>query len=184
FRGVSRSLVSLEAKGCYLDSSGVAAIFNEGGFQYLNLPLVEHGAIGFGGNGANLKILDIGCNHVDYDAIKNIPKGCPLLEEWNVSCCMDIDIFGWKSIGLYCQSLKTIHANRQCFDFDDEITASLTALSRCRRLSVIYMCIGWWGYQSISPEILNEMREDVKIIVENNFLSTNTISWDNRDYTT
>nr|GEY95351.1 hypothetical protein [Tanacetum cinerariifolium] len=83
FRGVSRSLVSLEAKGCYLDSSGVAAIFSGGGLQYLNLPLVEHGAIGFGGNGANLKILDIGCNHVDNDAIINIPKGCPLLEEWN-----------------------------------------------------------------------------------------------------
>ncbi|GKD41086.1 hypothetical protein Tco_1261293, partial [Tanacetum coccineum] len=57
-------------------------------------------AIGLGGNGANIKILDIG-GSVDNDAIMNIAKGCPLLQEWNLSHRKEeIHFSGWKSIVL------------------------------------------------------------------------------------
>ncbi|GJS56404.1 zinc finger, CCHC-type containing protein [Tanacetum coccineum] len=102
FRGFSRSLVSVEAER----------------------------AIGLGGNGANIKILDIG-GSVDNDAIMNIAKGCPLLQEWNLSHCKEeIHFSGWKSIGLYCQNLKTIHVNEMFNFFDDK----MMALSHCRRI--------------------------------------------------
>nr|GEX42738.1 hypothetical protein [Tanacetum cinerariifolium] len=162
FRGSSRSLVSVEAERRMLDSNGVAAILCGGGLEYQTLPFMAHElrAIGLGGNGANIKILDIGGSVVDNDAIMNIAKGCPLLQEWNLSRCKEIHFSGWKSIGLYCQNLKTIHVNEMFNFFDDK----MMALSNCRRLSVIYMCLGWYNLKRSPREICDMTRKDMKII--------------------
>ncbi|GKC63160.1 RNI-like superfamily protein [Tanacetum coccineum] len=135
-------------------------------------------AIGLGGNGANIKILDIG-GSVDNDAIMNIAKGCPLLQEWNLSHrCKEIHFSGWKSIGLYCPNLKTIHVNEMFNFFDDK----MMALSHCRRLSVIYMCLGWCDLRRSPREICHMMRKDMKIIEYKEFeVCKNTISWDDWD---
>ncbi|PWA93066.1 hypothetical protein CTI12_AA074580 [Artemisia annua] len=109
----------------------------------------------------SIKILKIGGRYIDVhsDTIMNIAKGCPLLQEWNLSSCEKIDISGWKSIGLYCQNLKTIHVNfHERFNmFNNELMdARLIALSHCRRLAVIYMPI-WWSGRKCSPHEIREL---------------------------
>ncbi|PWA52732.1 RNI-like superfamily protein [Artemisia annua] len=85
---------------CELDSSAVPAILSGGGLEYLNLSFRwkdELGAVGLGGFGANIKVLEIIVT-ITNDAIMNIVKGCPLLQEWNLSnCYMIINVSGWES---------------------------------------------------------------------------------------
>ena len=192
FLGFSRSLVSLEAERCMLDSGGVAAILCGVGIEYLNLSFerlysVAPKAIGLGANVANIKILKIGGRYIDVDSdtIMNIAKGCPLLQEWKLSSCEKIDISGWKSIGLYCQNLKTIHVNfhERLNMFNKELMdASLIALSHFRLLSVIYMNKKHGWLRRSPREVRDVMRQDVKII-EYEEVSKNTISWDSWDFT-
>ncbi|GJT69006.1 leucine-rich repeat domain, L domain-like protein, partial [Tanacetum coccineum] len=120
FQGFSKTLASLEASSCVFDFTDVNSILNGSGLKYLNLSfpnlrkpnLGKHilGAEGLGGLGANIKILDF-CHssQVDDDDIVKISKGCPLLQEWNLSCCDKIELRGWDSIGSYCQNLKILH---------------------------------------------------------------------------
>ncbi|GJW95454.1 putative reverse transcriptase domain-containing protein [Tanacetum coccineum] len=190
FEGFSKSLASLETEHCKLNSTGVVAILSGGGLKYLNLSLVNlyfmalaHEIVDIVSSvGANIKVIDIDGSIVDNNAIMNIAKGCPFLQEWNLSSCIDIDISGWKSVGLYCQSLKTIHVNKSFNYINEELMdVNLRSLSHCRRLSVIYMYIGRYGSVRRSPHHIRAvMRKDVKII-ECKEVSKNTISWDNWD---
>ncbi|GJY22702.1 RNI-like superfamily protein [Tanacetum coccineum] len=65
-------------------------------------------AIGLG-LASNLKILFYECRFIKDDAIIEISKRCPLLQEWNLSVCVQIGIRGWESIGMYCINLETLH---------------------------------------------------------------------------
>ncbi|PWA74603.1 leucine-rich repeat domain, L domain-like protein [Artemisia annua] len=94
------------------------------------------------------------------DAIIEISKGCPLLQEWNLSFCEKIGISGWESIGLYCKNLKIIHVNG-CRNLDDRGLLSLG--DGCKRLSMIYRTAGDKITRS-GLLLLKEKREDVEII--------------------
>ncbi|GJZ58413.1 leucine-rich repeat domain, L domain-like protein, partial [Tanacetum coccineum] len=116
FNGISSTLTCLDAEDCALDmdATGVGRILSGGGLEYLNLskgkiPGDGLAAIGLG-FASNLKILHFGkCSFIKDDAIIEISKGCPLLQEWNLSFCEQIGIRGWESIGLYCKNLETLH---------------------------------------------------------------------------
>ncbi|GJZ77616.1 leucine-rich repeat domain, L domain-like protein [Tanacetum coccineum] len=85
--------------------------------------------------------------------------GCPLLQEWNLSCCGKIKISGWESIGSYCQNLKILHVS-YCFELCDR---GLLALGNgCKRLSVIYLkdCL---KLTTSGLHLFKVHREDVEI---------------------
>ncbi|KAI3806209.1 hypothetical protein L1987_22106 [Smallanthus sonchifolius] len=142
FEGCSSTLACLEADECAF-AMGLTEVLSGGGLEYLNLAshtkyIRGHGLAEIGlGVAANLKILKFrGCRFVKDDAIISISKGCPLLQEWNLTFCENITISGWKSIGLHCQSLERIHVSR-CLKLCDR---GLLALGNgCRQLSVIFM---------------------------------------------
>lgn len=143
FQGCSSALAYLQVDCCAIDPVGISKILSGGGLEYLSLCNLNKctrghglGAIG-SGVAANLKILDLRmCTSVTDDAIISISKGCPLLQEWNLSFCDEIGYPGWESIGLYCDDLKTLHVNK-CVKLCDR---GLLALGNgCKRLSVLYM---------------------------------------------
>nr|GEV40991.1 hypothetical protein [Tanacetum cinerariifolium] len=91
-----RQLTKLWISGwCFLCFSG-------GGLKYLNLSSRDKEPrecdltpIGLG-FGAHMKTLDFkNCNFVEDATITNIAKGCPLLQEWNLSGCYKITNLGW-----------------------------------------------------------------------------------------
>ncbi|GKA20799.1 RNI-like superfamily protein [Tanacetum coccineum] len=95
--------VSLEdAEYCPLgmDATGVSRILSGGGLEYLNLSNGTRmgdglAAIGLG-FATNLKILHFcDCRFVKDDVIIQISKGCPLLQEWDLSFCERIGIRDW-----------------------------------------------------------------------------------------
>ncbi|PWA65271.1 leucine-rich repeat domain, L domain-like protein [Artemisia annua] len=143
FQGVSPTLACFEAKNCPFDSKGVSAVLSGGGLEYLNLSRDKYpwecdlAAIGLG-FGAHIKTLDLkNCNFVEDATIMKIAQGCPLLQEWNLSGCDKITDHGWRSIGLYCQNLEILHANR-CKNLGKR-RLKVLVVEGFPRLSVIYM---------------------------------------------
>ncbi|KAL7603587.1 hypothetical protein Lser_V15G16215 [Lactuca serriola] len=143
FQGCSPTLTCLEADNCAFDPMGVTGILSGGGLEYLNLSCLHKCSRGDGfiaiglGIGANLRILDLStCSFVTDDVISRISKGCPLLEEWNLSGCTEVDYSGWVSIGLHCRNLVRLHVNG-CEKLDDR--GLLALLKNCNRLQVIYL---------------------------------------------
>ncbi|XP_071699457.1 F-box/LRR-repeat protein 12-like [Rutidosis leptorrhynchoides] len=138
------NLAILDASNCGLNSTGVIEILSGVGLEYLNLSWPDikcttgHWPATIGlGYGANLKILDLrGCDFIEDDDIISIAKGCPLLKEWELSCCRKVGLRGWESIGLYCQNLQIIHVHG-CVEFCD--SGLLSIGNGCIRLSIIYM---------------------------------------------
>ncbi|XP_071732396.1 F-box/LRR-repeat protein 12-like [Rutidosis leptorrhynchoides] len=137
FRECSPTLACLEAFNCDLDSKAVSRIVSGGGLEYLNLgtygsrgsTVLEPIGLGFA---SKLKCLNIArCSLVDDDVIIKISRGCPLLQEWNLTGCNMIWIPGWKSIGKYCQNLETLHVG-YCIG-----RGLLYVGAGCKRLSVI-----------------------------------------------
>ncbi|XP_071741156.1 F-box/LRR-repeat protein 12-like [Rutidosis leptorrhynchoides] len=107
----------------------------------------------------NLKILSVWtCSFVTDGCIMKFTKGCPLLQEMNLSCCRGIRLPGWESIGLHCQNLK-IHVNYTKTICDK----GLLALGNgCKSLSVLYIM----NCQQITSDGLDTFRiqrADVKI---------------------
>uniref|UniRef100_A0A7N0UJ49 F-box/LRR-repeat protein 12 n=1 Tax=Kalanchoe fedtschenkoi TaxID=63787 RepID=A0A7N0UJ49_KALFE len=145
FRGCSPSLSCLEADSCKLEMEGIRDIISGGGLEYLNISsLMSHirgqGLAQIGsGSAAGLIILDLRmCRDVGDDSIVAISRGCPLLEEWNLSLCHGVKISGWESIAFHCGNLKTLHVNR-CRNLCDR---GLQALQQgCKHLAVLYMSL-------------------------------------------
>ncbi|PWA76951.1 leucine-rich repeat domain, L domain-like protein [Artemisia annua] len=146
FQGFSPTLACLEAANCVLGSTGITEILSGGGLEHLNLSYLNfskfnssHKLAAFIGIGsaANLRFLNLVlCPFVEDSVIIAISKGCPLLQEWNLSCCGKIGISGWEAIGSYCQNLDILHVS-YCFELCDR---GLLALGNgCKRLSVIYL---------------------------------------------
>ncbi|XP_071741155.1 F-box/LRR-repeat protein 12-like [Rutidosis leptorrhynchoides] len=166
FKGCSPTLTCLDADECGFDSTGYNNIFSGGGLEYLNLsipcryPMRDAFAMIGLGLAANLKILDLAlCSFVRDDDIKIISKGCPLLQEWNLSHCYEIQLSGWESIGLYCKNLERLHLCC-CESLCD---LGLLAIGNgCKRLSILYMseCS---KITSSGIESLKRQREDLVI---------------------
>nr|XP_043638304.1 F-box/LRR-repeat protein 12-like [Erigeron canadensis] len=166
FKGISPTLIILEANSCDFDLAGVTGIISGGGLKYLNLSYSykrEQGlAILVSGSASNLRILDLmRCNFVDDAAIESISKGCPLLEEWNLSFCDEIGISGWESIGLNCHNLEIIYVHG-CKKLCDK---GLLALGNgCERLSKVYMNTKYGKNITRSGKLMfKTQRPDVKI---------------------
>ncbi|KAI3678628.1 hypothetical protein L6452_37928 [Arctium lappa] len=142
FQGCSPTLTCLEANHCAFDPMGVTGILSGGGLEYLSLSSLRkcsrrHGLAAIGlGIAANLKILNLRkCSFVTDDAIIRISKGCPLLQEWILSYCSKIGVYGWGSIGLHCRNLERLDVSG-CKNL---CNAGFLALGNgCERLSVIY----------------------------------------------
>nr|XP_043638453.1 F-box/LRR-repeat protein 12-like [Erigeron canadensis] len=164
--GLPPTLVALHAKECAFDATLVSgALVRSGGcsLEYLDVsyPWYKHelASLAFGFP-ATLKVLNLQCCNLVMDAdIINISKGCPLLQEWNLTGCGRITFLGWKSIASHCQNLETLHVN-YCQGLRDE---SLLDLGKgCSRLTLIYLAtryIGIRGFRSFKKQ-----RPDVKII--------------------
>lgn len=143
FKGCSPSLTCLEAESCKLEVEGIGDVVSGGGLQYLNVSsLLSHirgnGLAHIGlGSAAGLLVLNLRlCRDVGDESIITISRGCPLLEEWNLSLCHGVKISGWESIALYSNNLQRLHVNR-CRNFCDH---SLQALRQgCQKLAVLYM---------------------------------------------
>ncbi|XP_071715134.1 F-box/LRR-repeat protein 12-like [Rutidosis leptorrhynchoides] len=89
FRDCSPTLACLDAFNCNLDSTGVSQIVSGGGLEYLNISspnrLIVLEPIGLGFC-SKLKFLNIAyCSFVDDDVIVKISRGCPLLQDWNLT---------------------------------------------------------------------------------------------------
>ncbi|PWA53077.1 RNI-like superfamily protein [Artemisia annua] len=102
FQGFSRTMACLEADHCAFDSTGVTGILSGGGLRYLNVSCSlkhtrVHGLTSIGlGLGANIEVLNLSyCKLLEDDTIIKISKGCPVLQEWNLSYCSKIAISGW-----------------------------------------------------------------------------------------
>ncbi|XP_071741448.1 F-box/LRR-repeat protein 12-like [Rutidosis leptorrhynchoides] len=149
FRECSRTLVCLEAFSCDLDPCmGVSHIVSGGGLEYLNLAFSFFkdypstfflDRIGLGGFGSKLKYLNMSaCCSVDDDVTLQISRGCPLLQELNLTGCNEIGISGWESIGLYCQkNLETLHVSSCNIHHCGKGLISIGA--SCKRLSVLFI---------------------------------------------
>lgn len=143
FKGCSQTLVCLEADSCKLEPEGVMEILSGGGLEYLNVSSLRWcirgdglRAIG-GGFGMNLRILNFRlCRTIGDETIIEISKGCPFLEEWNLSLCTEIGLSGWESIGRYCHNLERLHVNG-CRDLCDR--GLLALRNGCKRFSIMYI---------------------------------------------
>nr|XP_043638449.1 F-box/LRR-repeat protein 12-like [Erigeron canadensis] len=140
--GLPPTLVALHAGECAFDATRVSAgcLHGRGFLQFLDVsfPMNPNASLAFGFS-ATLKVLNLKRYLTVTDAnIINISKGCPLLQEWNLSRCNRIRLLGWKSIASHCQNLETLHVNR-CVRFNDE--SLLTIGKGCSRLSLIYVTI-------------------------------------------
>ncbi|XP_071710749.1 F-box/LRR-repeat protein 12-like [Rutidosis leptorrhynchoides] len=147
FKNCSPTLACLDAYECNLDSRAVSRIVSGGDLECLNIgvnpppinyerPLVvfKPDCLTFA---SKLKYLNVSsCSFADDDVIVKISRGCPLLQEWNLTDCNTIGITGWESIGLYCQNLETIHVGF-CVKLCDR--GLLCIVDGCKRLSVIYI---------------------------------------------
>ncbi|GJQ94139.1 leucine-rich repeat domain, L domain-like protein [Tanacetum coccineum] len=178
FQGCTKTLSFLEANYCAFSPMGMSGILSGGGLEYLNLYNLNecvsgHGLAAIGsGIAANLKILNFqACSFFINDAVISISKGCPLLQEWNLSFCDQIFTSGWESIGLHCQNLEIIHVSG-CSNLIDHGFLSLA--NGCKHLSVMYMT----NCRGINPSVVHSFmiqRRDVEII--NKAETTNFPSW-------
>ncbi|XP_071741338.1 F-box/LRR-repeat protein 12-like [Rutidosis leptorrhynchoides] len=168
FGVLSPSLSCLEAYNLDLDASmDVSNIVSGGGLEYLSIGThfptnIVLEPIGLGGFGSKLKYLNITCSGADDDVIVKISRGCPLLQEWNLTGCNSIGIAGWESIGLYCQNLKTLHVG-YCKKLCERGLISI-ALG-CKRLSILVIEKGSQN-QPDAVDFFRLLREDVKIVTQ------------------
>ncbi|XP_071738418.1 F-box/LRR-repeat protein 12-like [Rutidosis leptorrhynchoides] len=171
FRECSPTLARLEAYNCNLDPrTGVSQIVSGGGLEYLILgrtpptyltrPPVVLELIPLGGFCPKLKFLNIAwCSFsAADDVIAKISRGCPLLQEWNLTGCNGIGIYGWESIGLYCQNLEILHV-ADCKSLCDRGLLSIGA--GCKRLSVIIVDENQYGLDGVCH--FRSQRGDVEI---------------------
>nr|GEZ74087.1 hypothetical protein [Tanacetum cinerariifolium] len=111
FQGCLPTLACLKAHSCVLSSTGITEMLSGGGLEYLNLANIicigYNGLAAIGlGFAANLKILDFNkCRFVTDDVVLSIAKGCPLLQEWNLSHC---DRIGTSALGNGCERLLVV----------------------------------------------------------------------------
>ncbi|RAL43374.1 hypothetical protein DM860_012515 [Cuscuta australis] len=166
FQGCSGSLSYVEADSCKLEPAGVRALLSGGGVQYLSVLNLSWTIRGDGltavGTGfcSRLRVLNFRfCRTIGDETIIMISKGCPLLQEWNLSLCHEVRVQGWRAVGSNCRHLKTLHVNR-CRNLSDE---GLWALgSGCRRLTRLH--ITRCGLlSSTAIEIFKVSRGDVEI---------------------
>ncbi|KAI3843481.1 hypothetical protein MKW92_000633 [Papaver armeniacum] len=95
FLGCAQSLTLLEARGCKLTPEGFHAIVSGGALEYLYLmPSIYY----------ELADDEKGCN-IGTETVMTISKGCPLLKELTLSNCEEVELDGWKAIGLNCKEL-------------------------------------------------------------------------------
>ncbi|XP_071741420.1 F-box/LRR-repeat protein 12-like [Rutidosis leptorrhynchoides] len=145
FQECSPTLAHLEACHCYFGSVGVSQIVSGGGLEYLNL------GRRFPGSG-RLSI-------ANDDVIAKISRGCPLLQEWNLTGCNRIGISGWESIGLFCQNLETLHV-AGCKNLCDE-RGLVSIGAGCKRMSVLI--VDQTQYRSDKVHHFRLQRRDVEI---------------------
>lgn len=166
FLGCSPTLAFLEADDCAIQSKCFTGILSGAGLEYLSLACPREAIEGLAtiglGFARNLKILNFWkCSFVTDDVVISISKGCPMLQEWNLSGCVKITISGWHSIGSECHNLERLHAFR-CPELCD--SGLLYLGNGCKRLSVLYVSSYYSSVTSSGLQYFKTIREDVEII--------------------
>ncbi|XP_026459509.1 F-box/LRR-repeat protein 12-like [Papaver somniferum] len=88
FLGCPKTLTEVSAYGKQeLTTEGIKAIVSGGGLQSLYLS----------------------GNTVNDEAVIAISKGCPLLKVLRLKSCNEVQLEGWKAIGLHCRHLKALY---------------------------------------------------------------------------
>ncbi|CAH1433094.1 unnamed protein product [Lactuca virosa] len=169
FNGYSKTLACLEADSCKIEPEGILGILSGGGLEYLNVSCLSWCTRGDGlrsiggGFGKNIRVLDFRvCRSVGDETVIEIAKGCPLLQEWNLSLCSEIGVLGWESIGGYCGNLEKLHVNG-CRGFCDRGLLSLR--NGCKRLMILYVS-RCRQVSELAIELFKVARWDVEIKVE------------------
>ncbi|XP_019178427.1 PREDICTED: F-box/LRR-repeat protein 12 [Ipomoea nil] len=167
FQGCSQTLAYVEADSCKLEPDGIRCVLSGGGVEYLSVLNLSWNIRGDGltaigtGFASRLRVLNFRfCRTIGDATIVMIARGCPLLQEWNLSLCHEVRILGWRAVGSNCLNLKTLHVNR-CRNLCDQGLRALR--SGCKQLSTLYItrCA---RLSSTAIEIFKLSRGDVEII--------------------
>ncbi|KAI3908675.1 hypothetical protein MKW92_013765 [Papaver armeniacum] len=110
-------------------------------------------------SGGGLQRLYLSGSAVNDEAVITISKGCPLLEVLTLTFCHEVQLEGWKAIGLYCRNLKTIYIFR-CQNFCDQGLEYLCY--GCNKLS--YLFLDSWKQSEYARKIFKRERRHVRII--------------------
>ncbi|KAI3843477.1 hypothetical protein MKW92_000629 [Papaver armeniacum] len=97
FLGCAQTLTYLEARGFQLTPEGFRAIVSGGRLEYLYLLTSIY----------KLAEDEKGCI-INTEAVMTIAKGCPLLKQLSLSSCEEVELDGWKAIGLNCKELNEL----------------------------------------------------------------------------
>ncbi|KAI3843474.1 hypothetical protein MKW92_000626 [Papaver armeniacum] len=103
FQGCAQTLTYLEARGCELAPEGFRAIVSGGRLEYLYLltsisPELDE----------DYELNEDYERCIDTEAVITISKGCPFLKELSLSKCEEVELDGWKAIGLNCKELNEL----------------------------------------------------------------------------
>ncbi|MCL7037950.1 hypothetical protein MKW94_006188 [Papaver nudicaule] len=89
FLGCPKTLIRVDALAMIeLTTEGVKAIVSGGGIRILRLSSMIP---------------------LSNEAVLTISKGCPLLEVLYLGTCNEVDLEGWKAVGLYCGNLEELY---------------------------------------------------------------------------
>ncbi|KAI3910325.1 hypothetical protein MKW92_020355 [Papaver armeniacum] len=137
FVGCRKTLTHVDARFMrILTTEGIKAIVSGGGIQSLSLS----------------------GNAVNNEAVITISKGCSLLKSLQLKSCHEVQLEGWKAIGLYCRNLVDLHV-AECRNLCDQ---GLKALCYgCNKLC--YLFVDSWSdnalklFQRERPDVLYPM---------------------------
>ncbi|KAI3924967.1 hypothetical protein MKW92_035799 [Papaver armeniacum] len=159
FVGCRKTLTHVDARFMrILTTEGIKAIVSGGGIQSLSLS----------------------GNAVNNEAVITISKGCPLLKSLQLNSCHEVQLEGWKAIGLYCRNLVDLHVVEcrnlcdqglkalnlktiyifRCQNFCDQGLESLCY--GCNKLS--YLFLDSWKQSEYARKIFKRERRHVRII--------------------
>ncbi|XP_026459113.1 F-box/LRR-repeat protein 12-like [Papaver somniferum] len=98
FLGCSQTLTQLGAGGYKLNQEVINAIISGGELEYLYLETAPD-------ESAEFKERCI----INTEAVLTISKGCPLLKHLFLSNCEEVELEGWKAIGMNCKELEQLY---------------------------------------------------------------------------
>ncbi|XP_026384590.1 F-box/LRR-repeat protein 12-like [Papaver somniferum] len=136
FVGCPKTLTKVDATNMFkLTTEGIKAIVSGGGIQSLSLS----------------------GNAINNEAVITISKSCPLLKSLQLKSCHEVQLEGWKAIGLYCRNLVDLHVV-ECRNLCDQ---GLKALCYgCNKLC--YLFVDRWSYFTV--KLFKRERPDVYLL--------------------
>ncbi|KAI3958050.1 hypothetical protein MKW98_020692 [Papaver atlanticum] len=108
-------------------------------------------------SGSGLQHLCLSGNPVNNEAVITISKSCPVLKVLQLTSCHEVQLEGWKAIGLYCRNLKFLYIF-ECLKLCDQGMEALCYGSN--KLS--YLSVYPWS--DFARELFKRERPNVRLI--------------------